>query len=322
MTQARKRIVDAHHAGSYHCVARCVRRAWLCGDDAYLKQNFDHRKQWLEDRIKLLGEIFACGVYAFSVMSNHVHLIVSMLPNHAKEWSAEEVARRWVLLYGAKTEIEREQKRQRIAADTERVEIYRSRLSDLSWMMKSLSEPIARRANAEDKVNGRFWQGRFKAQLIKDDRGFLAAMTYVDLNPVRAKIANGVSTSKHTGVRLRNKAIRKEPRKATQRMLPLFGYQSAHCPRITEADYIELVDATGRMIVPGKRGAIHKAEPTALTKLGLNPNHWSAKVKGVGSGYRRVIAGLEDLTELAKEWKQRSVFGIGLARTLEAMLKG
>jgi hypothetical protein len=152
-------------------------------------------------------------------------------------------------------------------------------------------------------------RGDEQAELIKDERGFLAAMAYVDLNPVRAKIANSVSTSKYTGVRLRNKAIRKEPSKASQRMLPLFGFKSAQCPRITEADYIELVDATGRMMVPGKRGAIDKTEPTALTKLGLNPNHWSAKVKGVGSGYWRVIAGLEDLTELAKEWKQRSVGG-------------
>jgi hypothetical protein len=104
-------------------------------------------------------------------------------------------------------------------------------------------------------------------------------------------------------------------------MLPLFGYASSHCPKITEADYIDLVDLTGRTIALGRRGKINTNEPTALTKLGLNRAHWTAKVKGIGSGYRRVIAAAEDFAELAKAWQQRSVFGVGFARSLEAIFK-
>src|SRR3546814_4054011 len=37
-----------------------------------------------------------------------------------------------------------------LLANPERLAVLRSRLSDLSWFMRSLSEPIARRANAED----------------------------------------------------------------------------------------------------------------------------------------------------------------------------
>ena len=71
MTQARKTLVDPAHAASYHCVSRCVRRAWLCGFDDYFGKSFEHRKPWVERRILELGDIFACGIYAYAVMSNH-----------------------------------------------------------------------------------------------------------------------------------------------------------------------------------------------------------------------------------------------------------
>jgi hypothetical protein len=153
-----------------------------------------------------------------------------------------------------------------------------------------------------------------------DRVGFLPAMTYVDLNPVRAKIADGVSKSKHTGFKRRYRAISKDPNKATQRLLPLFGYASSHCPKVTEADYIDLVDLTGRTFAPGKRGKINTNEPTALTKLGLNRAHWTAKVKDIGSGYRRVIAAAEDFAELAKVMAAALGVWRGICR-LEAIFK-
>ncbi len=55
----------------------------------------------------------------------------------------------------------------------------------------------------------------------------------------------------------------------------------------TNADYLELVDFTGRMIHPGKRGVIKGTEPKAVAKLGLDPKHWSDKVKGIGIGFAR-----------------------------------
>ena len=79
--------------------SRCVRRAWLCGFDDYLGKSFEHRKPWVERRILEMGEIFACGIYAYTVMSNHYDLVVHMSPATANGWSAEEVARRWVKLY-------------------------------------------------------------------------------------------------------------------------------------------------------------------------------------------------------------------------------
>ena len=96
----------------------------------------------------------------------------------------------------------------------------------------------------------------------------------------------------------------------------MVGASSFNAPLLTNADYLELVDFTGRMIHPGKRGAIKETEPKALTKLGLDPQHWTAKVKGIGNGYWRVVAEIEDLIDLAAQFKQRTLYGIGFARQL------
>lgn len=44
-----------------------------------------------------------------------------------------------------------------------KVDELRMRLSDVSWFMKSLSEPITWLANQQDECTGRFWEGRFNA---------------------------------------------------------------------------------------------------------------------------------------------------------------
>ena len=316
MTQARKTLVDPAHAATFHCVARCVRRSWLCGFDDYARKSFEHRKPWVEDRILELGNIFACGIYAYAVMSNHYHLVVHMSPATSNAWSAEEVARRWVKLYPTGKAETDQLKIEAILVNEILIKLYRRRLTDLSWLMKSISEPIARRANAEDKVNGRFWQGRFKCQLLRDERALLAAMTYVDLNPIRAKMAPGLNRCRHTSVRARHRAVLRRPEIANQPLLTMVGANSYNAPLLTNADYLELVDFTGRMIHPGKRGVIKETEPKALTKLGLDPKHWTAKVKGIGNGYWRVVAEVEDLMDLAVQFKQRTLYGIGFARQL------
>jgi hypothetical protein len=316
MTQPRRQLVDPKQAGAYHCVSRCVRRAWLCGVDPYNGQSYEHRKHWVEKRILQLGEIFACGVYAYAVMSNHLHLVVHMSPQTAQSWSALDVASRWCALYPARTNLLHAEKIERIAASIELVELYRWRLCNLSWLMKSLSEPLARRANAEDEVTGKFWEGRFKCQLLLGDKSMLAAMTYVDLNPVRAKIAGSVSTSMHTSARKRGKQIRGEPTLASKPLQPIAGVKMFTAPLISVAQYIDLVDWTGRQWHPTKRGKIARSEPNALTKLGLNPDHWTHKVKGIGSGFWRVVGSMEDLTEKARELKQRTLYGTGLAKIL------
>ena len=141
-------------------------------------------------------------------------------------------------------------------------------------------------------------------------------MTYVDLNPVRAKVASNIATSRHTSVKLRNYHLLKNLERANQPLMPLVGVQSFNLPGISEADYIELVDFTGRELHPGKRGKIAASAPKALTKLSLDKNHWTTRVKGIGSGYWRAVGELDELIDKAKEIGQRTLFGIGFARIL------
>ena len=94
-------------------------------------------------------------------------------------------------------------------------------------------------------------------------------MAYRDLNPVRAKIVGSVATSRYTSAKMRNQQLQKNPERANQPLMPLVGVQSFNLPDISAADYIELVDFTGREFHPGKRGQIEASEPKALTKLGL-----------------------------------------------------
>jgi len=138
-------------------------------------------------------------------MSNHLHVVLRNRPDLANAWTPEEVAYRWCTLFPKRNaqgvaEAPSEEAISAFVADSEKVETCRGRLSDISWLMRCLNEPIARRANREDKCTGRFWEGRFKCQRLMDEGAMLACMAYVDLNPVRARIADTLEDSPFTSV--------------------------------------------------------------------------------------------------------------------------
>jgi hypothetical protein len=122
-------------------------------------------------------------------------VVVRIDPEAGRAWSDVEVAQLWTRLFPRKDEGDgkRALRIEHLAAGPVRLALVRSRLGSLSWLMRCLAEPIARRANAEDACKGRYWEGRFKCQALLDDAAVLAAMAYVDLNPVRA----GVATELH-----------------------------------------------------------------------------------------------------------------------------
>lgn len=315
MTLARASLIAPGAAGSFHCVQRCVRRAFLCGMDHYTGQSFEHRKTWVEQRLFLLAECFAVAIHAYAVMSNHLHVVLQLDPAWLAPWPDAEVAARWVKLYPPRedTEAARALKRERLLQQPERLTVVRTRLSDLSWFMKCLAEPIARQANAEDSCKGRFWEGRFKAQRLCDERALLAAMAYVDLNPIRAGLASTLDGSDHTSLQRRLKTT---PTELDRPAAPVAGHARASLSLDLRA-YVELVEWTGQQVRPGKRGALRPDPPRALARYETDPGRWATRVKAVGSGYWRVIGTTNDLIETARRLNQRWVKGIALARALE-----
>ncbi len=161
MPKARYQQVSLSDTPYYHCVSRCVRRAFLCGEDNVTGKSYEHRKQWIQERLKHLSETFAVEVCAYAIMSNHVHTVLRLLPTQAECWSEEQIIRRWQQLFSLPVLIERYQMGQCDTPAQQRqaqqvISQWRERLSDLSWFMRCLNEPIARQANIEDKCTGRF----------------------------------------------------------------------------------------------------------------------------------------------------------------------
>jgi hypothetical protein len=149
-------------------------------------------------------------------------------------WTDNEIVRRWHLLHKGTllTQMfargDTLSQGQKLTLDDTIIE-YRKRLHDISWLMRNLNEYIAREANKEDDCTGSFWEGRFKSQALLDEAALLACMAYVDLNPIRAKIANTPETSKHTSIQKRLESI-KQPA-ATHSLMPFVGNPRQDIPR-------------------------------------------------------------------------------------------
>ena len=277
MTRPRSHFVSPADTRWYHCVSRCVRRAFLCGLDHASGRDFDHRRSWVTERIFELSRLFAIDVAAYAVMSNHYHLVVHLVPERAASWSDEDVLLRWTKLYPGPLLVRRYLSSQRLAlhrAELERVReyavVFRDRLQDLSWYIRLLNEWIARKANDEDNCTGRFWEGRFKSQALLDAPALISAMIYVDLNPIRAGMARTLEASIHTSIHARLRELQQGAPETLLMPFDATGRTTWAIPFGLE-DYVALADWTGREPRPGKRGSIAKGSPPILHRLGIEP---------------------------------------------------
>jgi len=320
MTQARSKQVSLQDTRYYHLISRCVRRAYLCGADSHTQKNYEHRRQWMVDRIRFLTSVFAIDVAAYAVMSNHYHLVVYIDESEALAWSEEEVCLRWQQLYHIHPLVERLQKGQS-SCEAEKdkahdiIHEWRSRLSDLSWLMRNLNEHIARKANAEDNCKGRFWEGRFKSQALLDEKVVLACMAYVDLNPIRAKMVDSVQTAEYTSIfeRIHDKASDVDNKAqlpfTPKSLLGFIGNENKDSPKgiaFSLLDYLTLVEETGKIIRADKRGSIDENSSPLLTQLGINSDDWLQLAEHFGKQYHQAVGSLAELNAFAahtgKQW--------------------
>ncbi|WP_444912430.1 transposase [Microbulbifer sp. PAAF003] len=234
MTLPRSSQISLDATPYYHCVSRCVRRAFLCGRDSESGRDYEHRREWIENRIQQLAGVFALDIAAFAVMSNHYHVVLYIDKKAFDKWSLTEVITRWEKLFRAPSLALRYLKGDTLDhCELEKLRevtaIWRERLIDISWFMRCLNESIARQANAEDKCTGRFWEGRFKSQALLDEKALAACMAYVDLNPIRANIAKTLEDSDYTSIQLRiRSAITAEQPKS---LLPFVGDERLNMPK-------------------------------------------------------------------------------------------
>lgn len=281
MTKARSSLISIDATPYYHCVSRCVRRSFLCGVDESNGKNFEHRRGWIEKRLLALAHAFCIDVCAYAIMSNHYHVVLHINTDKAKALSPREIAERWLAFHQGPILIQRWLREEKLSeAETQRcfdiVACWRERLTSISWFMRLLNQHIASQANREDQCTGHFWEGRFRSQALLDEKALAAAMAYVDLNPVRAGIADTPEQSRHTSVKARIEALRKGQTTAPY-LFPFSGNHRADMPEgipFRLMDYLELVEWTGRQLRDGKRGHIAGSLPPLLKRLGLRPDRW------------------------------------------------
>ena len=280
MPTPRKKLISLDSTPYYHVMGRCVRRGFLCGVDAATGKNYEHRRQWIVDRLALLAEVFAIEILAYAVMHNHYHLVIRVNTKAGNSLGDAEVIARWKKLYGLPLLLRQFQagalSKEDVVRAQQLIDIRRKRFMDISWFMKGLNEHIARLANAEDLCSGAFWEGRFKSHALLDEKALLTCMSYVDLNPIRAKIANTPEQSDHTSVQARC-----NPKVKSRVRLALFkdesGCNDGTIP-FTRNEYLKLVDWAGRMQRRDKRGYIPVGQPPILERLGLEGDRYQAAI--------------------------------------------
>jgi hypothetical protein len=259
------------------------------------------------------------------VMSNHYHVVLHIDQQTAKNWSITEVCSQWHQLFSGFTlstrylagEVLSESEQEQLVI---KVEGWRERLTDISWFMRCLNEPIARQANQEDRATGRFWEGRFKSQALLDEKALAACMAYVDLNPIRSGMAQTPEESDHTSVKQRihhqslgntvnPEAIEAQP----DALLPFAGYPRQKMPKglpFRYTDYLELVDWTGRILRDDKKGYIPEHIPEILTRLNIEPKHWIYLTKDFESPFKTLVGSVFNIRQACEQMGKSWVHGI------------
>jgi len=327
MTKPRKQQISIETTPYYHVYSRCVRKAFLCGDDPDTGRSYEHRRQQIQDDMLRLSSIFFIKIAAFAILHNHYHLVLYVDKEACMAAPAKDIAKLWHQLFSGK---EATQKFIDGAAlepyEVEQVDTYidlwRSRLYNISWFMKVLNENTARRANKEDDCTGHFWESRYKSQALLDEQALLSCMSYCDLNPIRAGMAKTPEASEHTSIQMRIEYWQRESKAADQpvlnkedgheednlqpvSLLPFVGNHRQPMPSgiaFNLIDYIELIDWTGRAVLNNKRGSISTDAPAIIHRLKISPEHWLELSTNFESRFKGLVGSAHSIRTLCNKF--------------------
>ena len=349
----RGQIVRAQEVGVYHCWSRCVRRAFLCGQDPLTGKDFEYRRTWICQMQAVLARLFGIEIAFRAELSNHIHMVLRTRPEVVATWSDDEVVRRWLTLTKLAKSRDGQVKEPhpaRIAIERAipfRIPLLRKRLSDPSWFMGILCEYIARRSNLEDGCGGCFWEDRYGCRDLVDEAAILICGIYVDLNQIRAGEAETPETSIHTSAFDRIRARDQRQRQARQgeardavrlsatntapddwlceltldERVPVNDprhFESAGGQRASDKgllamtldEYLQLLDATGRVIQPGKSGSIPAHLVGILDRLGIRADMWSTVISGYEKLFGYIVGAPRQLVCRAQKAGRRWYRGI------------
>jgi REP element-mobilizing transposase RayT len=321
MPKPRCEIVSLDVSPWYHCTSRCVRRAFLCGTENGI--SYEHRRDWIEERILQLAQIFAIDVSAYVVMSNHFHVVLHVDQDRAAAWDLRTLFEHWGQLFSLPPVVEQYLKEDAMDAEflasvKKYADKYREHLTNISWFMRTLNEPIARRANQEDGCTGHFWESRFSSTLLADEAAVLACMAYVDLNPVRANMAPTPESSDYTSIKARIDCPEK-----TEQLMPFLLKKKDQKPGLPDTcipfswpDYLQLIDWTGRAIRDDKRGAIQQDVPPILQRLNLDVDEWLKQHHQLENYYPVFMGHWKQLEAVCQALKRKFCKGSARSRLL------
>lgn len=325
----RGEVIDPNEVTIAHAFSKTVRRCFLFGDDAFTGKNYDHRKVWIEDMLEHFAAFFAIDLISYAILSNHYHLVLRTRPDIVKTWDDTEVARRWLMICPNRKKDGKGCEPNQAELDSIRnspvalAEI-RERLSSLSWWMRLLNQRVAQRANREEEESGRFWRDRFKCTRLVDEASLLACSAYVDLNPIRAALAETLEESDFTSAKRRVEAMKRKQLDSFLAPIELMEIdgRTGPCPSATglrcsdkgflemsREQYIELLDWTARQSARGKRGATPGSHPPILKRLGISGSVWGQFVAKFGSLFSN-IAGLPEHVDAERSYETQRRFRV------------
>lgn len=336
----RRDVIDEENVGVYHCISRVNRQRPFLGKDSETGEDYSHRRDMIIEMITEMAQYFAIDIITLSIMINHIHLLLRIRPDIVRTWPDWKVARCWLWLYPKRKTAKGKPKKpnddevKELVRNPKRIEELRKRLSSLSWFHKRYKEKVAKVCNKADGVTGHFWEGRFGCTRMADEASTLACSVYVDLNPVRACVAQTPEESEYTGAYYRIAARQARIKSLLGELtgqedneqspdswlspifsdsLPADQQYAKQKKRASDTSamgidfdqYLELLDWTGKQTRVDKPGSIPANLDPILKRLDINGEYWVEGVKSFESCLSKIVGHPDKVQEYVEQTERQ-----------------